>query len=139
MAGRGLTESRAARLGLIAAAAVVAGQLGIGAAWSITHDDPSEIELTERCLEREKGLRVEPTVADPVALSARGGTLRTVVEGGLATISVANSVAEADRLGTAYARAGVAGARLDVHGRYVVLWLRDPSPTQRQVTYDCAY
>jgi hypothetical protein len=26
-----------------------------------------------------------------------------------------------------------------VHGRYVALWLREPSPTQRQVTYDCAY
>jgi hypothetical protein len=139
VAGGGLTDSRAARLGFAAAAVLVAAQLGIGAAWSLTHDDLTEIELTQRCLEREKGLRVEQTVGDEVASSARGGTVRTVVEGGLATISVANSLAEVDRLRGAYAAAGVEGPRLDVHGRYVVLWLRDPSTTQRQVTYDCVY
>jgi hypothetical protein len=134
-----MTERRAAGIGLLGALVLVAGQLSIGAAWSITHDDLTELELTRRCLEREKGLTVVPTIGDPVALSARGGTLRTVVEGGRVTLSVATSAAEVERLRAAYAAAGDAGARLDVRGRYVALWMRQPSPTKRQVTYDCAY
>jgi hypothetical protein len=134
-----VTERRAARLGLLGALVVVAAQLTVGAAWSLTHDDPNELALTRRCLEREKGLVVETTTDDPVASSARGGTLRTTVEGGLVTLSVATSEAEAERLRAAYSADGDPGARLDVHGRYVALWLREPSPTQRQVTYDCAY
>ena len=134
-----MTERRAARLGVLGALILVAAQLGVGAAWSLTHDDLTEVELTRRCLEREKGLTVEPTRDDPVAATARGGTLRTVVEGGLVTLSVATSEAEVERLRAAYEAAGNPGPRLDVHGRYVALWLRPPSPTQRQVTYDCAY
>jgi hypothetical protein len=139
MARGGLTESGVARLGLAAAIVLVLAQVVVGAAWSLTHDDPTELELTSRCLVREKGLAVEPTVGDEIAFSARGGTLRTVIEGGLATISVATSKAEVVRLRLAYEALGVVAPRLEVHGRYVVLWLRDPSPTQRQVTYDCAY
>jgi hypothetical protein len=132
-------ERRAARLGLVGALVVVAAQLGVGAVWSIGHDDPTVLELTRRCLEREKGLTVEPTRGDPVAESASGGTLRTIVEGGLVTVSIVSSPAEAERLRAGYAAAGVTGARLDVRGRYVYLWLRDPRRGQRQVTYDCAY
>ena len=134
-----MTERRAARIGLVGALAVVAAQLSVGAAWSLTHDDPDALALTRRCLEREKGLVVEATTADPVASSARGGTLRTTVEGGLVTLAVATSEAEVERLRAAYVASGDPGPRLDVHGRYVALWLRAPSPTQRQVTYDCAY
>jgi hypothetical protein len=134
-----VTERRAAGLGLVGALALVATQFSVGAAWSLTHDDPDELALTKRCLEREKGLVVEPTTADPVASSARGGTLRTTVEGGLVTLSVARSQAEVERLRAGYAAAGDSGPRLDVHGRYVALWLREPSRTQRQVTYDCTY
>jgi hypothetical protein len=123
---------------MIAALVVVAAQLGVGAAWSLTHDDLTILELTRRCFEREKGLVVEPTRGDAVAESAGGGTLRTIVEGNLVTVSVATSVAEVERLRAAYA-AGGPGARLDVYGRYVNLWLRDPSRSQRQGAYDCAY
>jgi hypothetical protein len=134
-----MTERRAARLGLLGALVVVLAQVGVASAWSITHDDPTILDLTRRCLEREKGLVVEPTTGDPVAASARGGTLRTVVEGGLVTLSIASSEAEVDRLRAAYEAEGESGPRLDVHGRYLALWLREPSPTQRQATYDCAY
>jgi hypothetical protein len=134
-----MTERRAARIGLGGAIVVTAAQLSVGAAWSLTHDDPSELALTRRCLEREKGLAVEPTTDDPVASSAHGGTLRTTVEGGLVTLSVATSEAEVERLRAGYLALGDPGTRLDLHGRYVALWLREPSPTQRQVTYDCAY
>ncbi len=133
-----MTERRAAQLGLIGALAVVVGQLCVGAAWSLTHDDPTTIELTRRCLERERGFAVEPTSGDAVAESASGGTLRTIVEGNLVTLSVAASLAEVERLRAAYGESDP-GTRLDVYGRYVNLWLRDPSPTQRQGTYDCAY
>ena len=133
-----MTERRAARLGLVGALVVVLAQLVVASAWSLTHDDPTLLDLTRRCLEREKGLVVEATAGDRVAASAGGGTLRTVVEGGLVTIALATSEAEAERLRAAYA-AGDPGARLDVRGRYVALWLPPPSPTQRQVTYDCAY
>ena len=138
MARGGMTERRAARLGLVGALVVVLAQLVVASAWSLTHDDPTLLDLTRRCLEREKGLVVEATAGDRVAASAGGGTLRTVVEGGLVTIALATSEAEAERLRAAYA-AGDPGPRLDVRGRYVALWLRPPCPTQRQVTYDCAY
>jgi hypothetical protein len=134
-----MTERRAARLGLLAASVLVLVQVGVASAWSLTHDDPTILELTRRCLEREKGLAVEPTRDDPVAASASGGTLRTEIEGGLVTISIAGSQAEADRLLAAYTAGGNRPPGLDAHGRYVALWLRDPSPTQRQATYDCAY
>ena len=107
--------------------------------WSLGHDDPTVLELTRRCLEREKGLTVEPTHGDVVAESARGGSLLTVVEGGLVTVSIATSLAEVERLRNRYVAAGDPGRRLDVRGRYVNLWLRDPTRSQRQVTYDCAY
>lgn len=134
-----MTERRAATIGVVVALVLVAAQLVVGSAWSLTHDDPTELELTWRCLEREKGLAVEPTTGDPVAESARGGTLRTFVEGGLVTLSVATSTAEVERLRAAYGSDGDPGARLDVRGRYVALWLREPTRGQRQVTYDCAY
>ena len=139
MASRGLTDRRAAALGIAGALVVVFAQLSVGAAWSLTHDDPTELELTHRCLERETGLTVEPTADDPVAASASGGTLRTVVEGALVTLSIGSSADEVERLRRDYAAAGDPGGRLDLHGRYVALWLREPSPTQRQATYDCAY
>jgi len=89
MARGGITERRAARLGLVGALVVVLAQLVVASAWSLTHDDPTLLDLTRRCLEREKGLVVEATAGDRVAASAGGGTLRTVVEGGLVTIALA--------------------------------------------------
>jgi len=134
-----MTERRAARLGLVGALAVAVAQLGVAAAWSLGHDDPTLLDRTHRCLEREKGLVVEATVDDPVAASAGGGTLRTAVEDTPVTLSIATSEAEVLRLRAAYAAAGVAAERVDVHGRYVALWFHPPSPTQRQATYDCVY
>lgn len=134
-----MTERRAARIGVVCALAVILAQLVVASAWSLGHDDPTELALTRRCLEREKGLVVEPAANDPVAATASGGSLATVVEGNEVTLGVARSEAEVARLQSAYAASGDPGTRLDLHGRYVALWLREPSPTQRQVTYDCAY
>ena len=127
------------RVGVLVASALVLAQLAVASGWSLTHDDPTLLDRTRRCLEREKGLVVEAATGDPVAASAAGGSLGTFVEGGRVTLSIARSEAEVARLRDAYALLGVAPERLDVHGRYVALWLRAPSPTQRQATYDCAY
>jgi hypothetical protein len=139
VAVRRLTDAGAARLGLVGAVVVLGAQVAVGAAWSLTHDDPTLLELTRRCLVREKGFAVEETRGDPVAASASGGTLRAIVEGGLVTLSIAGDTAEVKRLRAAYASNGDPGPRLDVHGRYVALWLREPTRGQRQHTYDCAY
>ncbi len=135
----GPDERRAAGLGLIAAVVVVLVQLGVGAAWSLGNDDPTVLDLARQCFERDKGLTVEATRDDPVAASASGGSFRTDVQGGLVTVSVARSQDEVERLLAAYAAHDDPGRRLDVHGRYVYLWLREPQRGQRQVTYDCAY
>lgn len=137
MIERGATR-RAAGLGLAGALTVFLAQLGVGSAWSLTHDDPTYLELTRRCLQREKLLAVEETFGDPVASAASGGTLRTIVEGGLVTIAIASGEPEISRLRDGYAAVEPAG-RLDVHGRYVFLWLRTPSTSKRQTVYDCAY
>lgn len=134
-----MTDRRAVRLGLVAASAIVGAQLLVGAGWSLTHDDPTQLDLTRRCFEREKGLAVEETYDDPVARAASGGTLRTVVEGNLLTVAVVRSRRESDRVRAAYESAGQVGGRLETRGRYVELWHRDPSPTQRQAAYDCEY
>lgn len=133
-----MTERRAARLGLAGALVVGLTQLGIGTTWSLTHEDPTYLELTRRCLEREKLIAVDMTVDDTIAESASGGALQASVQGGLVTISVGRDGAEVTRLGDAYAQSGT-GERLDVHGRYVYLWLRRPLRYQRQTVYDCAY
>jgi hypothetical protein len=138
LAPRPLTDARAARLGLVVATILVGAQAVVGAAWSLSHDDPTELALTKRCLEREKGLTIEETTNDPVAESADGGTLRTIVEGNLVTLSLGTSKDEVERLAAGYAEDDP-GPRLDVRGRYVALWLRDPTRSQRQDTYDCAY
>jgi hypothetical protein len=133
-----MTERRAARIGVVCALVVILAQLIVASAWSLGHDDPTELDLTRRCLEQEKGLAVEPA-SDTVAASASGGALATEIEGNAVTIGVGRSEAEVERLRAAYAATGDPGTRLDLHGRYVALWHREPSPTQRQVTYDCAY
>ena len=132
-----MTERRAAGIGVVCALVVILAQVVVASAWSLGHDDPTELALTRQCLEREKGLAVGPA-DESVAASASGGALATVVEGNAVTLSVGRSEAEVERLRSAYS-ASDPGTRLDLHGRYVALWHREPSPTQRQVTYDCAY
>jgi hypothetical protein len=140
VAARPLTDARAARLGLAVAVVLVGAQAVVGAAWSLSHDDPTELELTSRCFMREKLLRVEPTVGDAVASSASGGTLRTVIEGNLLTVAVVSRAQEAERLRERYvAQGGDTAARLEVRGRYVRLWHRVPSDSQRQTADDCEY
>ncbi len=103
-------ERRAARLGLMGALVVVLAQLSVGAAWSLTARRPHELELTRRCLERDRGLTVEPTAGDPVAASARGGTLPHGRRGWPRHASASlRAQAEVERLRAAYAARGDPG------------------------------
>ena len=140
MAPRPLTDTRAARLGLAVAVVLVGAQVVVAAGWSLTRDDPTNLELTARCFTREKLLQVEPTRGDPVARSASGGTLTTVVEGNLLTVALVSHADEAERLREAYlALGGDVESRLEVRGRYVRLWHRPPSAAQQQTANDCEY
>ena len=111
MAARPLTDARAARLGLAVAALVVGAQLLVGAAWSLSHDDPTELELTARCFTREMHLQVEPTVGDAIARSASGGTLTTVVEGNLVTVAVVTRAGPVPEVELDRYRVALAGGR----------------------------
>ena len=105
------------------------------------HEGPTALELTERCLRREKLLATTPA-ADPIAATASGGALLTRVDGDAVQVVIASSEAEASALEAAYRRTGRRiDLRLDVRDRVLYVWepVRHPSPTQRQTLYDCWY
>ena len=126
------------RAGLVGVALLVVAALVGWAIQTAVYDDPA-FEQTRRCLVNEKGAAIQET-ADPIALSAELGALRTVIETNGVTVSVAASAAGAERLADAYrAVGGELGRRLELRGRTVYLWDRAPSPTQRQTLFDCTY
>jgi hypothetical protein len=119
------------------ALAETAGWLGYRA----VHEGPTALELTERCLRREKLLETIPA-ADPIAATAGGGALLTRVGGDAVQVVIASSEEEAAALEAAYRRTGRRiDLRLDVRDRVLYVWepVRRPSPTQRQTLYDCWY
>jgi hypothetical protein len=92
-----------------------------------------------RCLVEEKGAQVTQT-RDPIARSAKLGALDTVIETNPVTVSVGHDAKEAERIASNYRTiADDLGARLELRGRTVYLWEREPSPTQRQALFDCTY
>jgi hypothetical protein len=63
-----------------------------------------------------------------------------VIEGNLLTVAVVSRAQEAELLRERYvAQGGDVAARLEVRGRYVRLWHRVPSDSQRQTADDCEY
>ena len=106
-------------------------------------DDPSALELTEKCLRREKLLPIEPSPGDAIASTARGGALATRVEGTGVLVVIAKSDEEARDLASTYLQTAGRNieARLDVRGRVVYVWESafGPLATQRQTMYDCWY
>ena len=107
------------------------------------HHEPTALELTEKCLRREKLLPVESIEGDAIASRARGGALGTRVEGNGVHVAIATSDEEAAELANAYLQTSgrKIAIRLDVRGRVIYVWeaVRLPSPTQRQTMYDCWY
>jgi hypothetical protein len=126
------------RRGLLVVACLVAVAL---AAWwieTLTYRDRGYVSML-RCLVLEKGVAVEST-RDPIARSADQGWARTTIETNGVTIAVSSSGERAERIASAYRRVGGdLGARLELRGRNVFLWDREPSPTQRQNLYECSY
>ena len=105
------------------------------------HHGPTALELTERCLRREKLLETT-AAADPIAATAGGGALLTRVGGDTVQVVIASSEEEAAALEAGYRRTGRRiDLRLDVRDRVLYVWepVRRPSPTQRQTLYDCWY
>jgi hypothetical protein len=130
---------------LRAAAVVVAGLLMLElAGWLVyreVHVETPPLELTTRCLTREKLLDVSPIRDDPIAASANHGALATRVEGNGVHVAIAGSVSEAERLVENYR--SIAGelltGRLERRGKVVYLWEGGATQTARQTMYDCFY
>jgi hypothetical protein len=132
------TEWSYLRRGFIAVTVLVAAAL-IG--WGIDSAlwEDSGFAKLSRCLEVEKGLKLE-TTRDPIARSAELGALRAVVETNGVTVSVASGTKRAERIVASYhAIGGELQGRLERRGRLVYLWDRPASPTQRQTMFDCTY
>jgi hypothetical protein len=136
-------EWRYLRVACALVALLVAAEVVGWLAYRSRPHGPSALELTEKCLRREKLLPIESIGDDPIASTARGGAIATRVEGNGVHVAIAKSEAEAAELADAYLR--TAGRRirlrLEVRGRVVYVWeqSREPTPTQRQTMYDCWY
>jgi len=135
-------EWRALRIGFAVVAALLVAEVAGWLVYRSVHDAPTPLELTERCLRREKLLRTGPVGEHPIARGAGGGALATRVEDNGVVVSIAESEREADELAELYLRTGrKIELRLDRRGRVLYEWelLRRPSPTERQTMYDCWY
>lgn len=135
-------EWRYLRAACVVVVVLVAAELTGWVVYRSVHDDPTALELTEKCLRREKLLTIESLSGDEIARTARGGTLATRVEGNGVQVVIAKSDGEAAQLADAYLKTGrKIRLRLDRRGHVLYVWEmpRVPSPTQRQTMYDCWY
>jgi hypothetical protein len=133
------TELHSVVLGLAVAVGLVGVQAAIGAGHRIFDPDPSARTIATRCLVDEKGLAVETSPRDPIAGSASGGRISTVVEGNPLTLVFTDSRDEAAHIAGLYERvAGELGSRLELRGHVVHVWSGDPTSVQRQTVFDCA-
>jgi hypothetical protein len=133
-------EWRYLRGALLALAAVLALQVGGWLAYRAVHERTPPLELTVRCLTREKLLELGPATGDPIAASAGEGWVATRIEGNGVHIAIAGSGSEAERIVELYQMVGgTLAGKLERRGRVVYLWEGVSSPTQRQTVYDCHY
>ena len=124
------------RAGLAAVAVLIVAALVGWAVESARYEDRGFEQLT-RCLIDWKGVTVRPT-RDPIARSAELGAFDTEIETNPVTVSVARDTEEAERIVAHYrAVGGELGPRLELRGRLVLLWEREPSLTQLQAMIDC--
>lgn len=137
------TEWRYLRAACAVVAAIVLVETAGWLVYRSVHHGPTPLELTEKCLRREKLLPIESVRGDAIATAARGGAIATRVDGNGVHLAIATSDREAAELADAYRR--TAGRqielRLDMRGRVVYVWEapRRPTTTQRQTLYDCWY
>jgi hypothetical protein len=125
---------------LVALAALLLLQIAGWLVYRSVHEETPPLELTVRCLTREKLLELGPATGDPIAASAGGGWIATRVEGNGVHVAIARSTSEADRIVELYQTvAGELAGKLERRGKVVYLWEGVASPTQRQTMYDCHY
>ena len=143
-----MTESHAAdewrylRVACALVSVLVAAQVVGWFVYRSVHDEPTALELTEKCLRREKLLGVTLAASDPIAGTARGGTLATRVGDNGVVVAIAASDDEAAELADAYLATGrKIELRLDRRDRVIYVWElpRAPSSVERQTMYDCWY
>jgi hypothetical protein len=133
------TESRYVGAALTVVALIASAHLLGWAVHSAVYE-PHFRPPTERCLRSEKGLEVRPAERDPIGAAAAEGAIQLTVEGNGVHVVFASSRTEAARIVAAYERvAGPLRSRIEQRGRIVYLWEGVPSPTQRQILYDCWY
>ena len=135
-------EWRFIRVALVVVGLLVVVQVAGWLVYRSVHHGPTALELTEKCLRREKLLSVDVGRNDPIARTARGGALVTRVEDDGVQVAIARSADEARKLVSAYMATGrKIELRLELRGNVVYVWEapRRPSPTARQTMYDCWY
>ena len=124
-------ERRWVVIGVVVAAALVCVQVvGGGVVREAVTDEPSYLELVQTCLD-ERMRPFEPVSRDPIALSAKRGSLRTTVEGNSVTVALGGSEDDADRVYQAYVGVGAAGALLERRRKVVFLWDAQPTALQQ--------
>jgi hypothetical protein len=133
-----MTEWAYLRAGFVAVGVLAVAALAGWAIATARYEDPGFERLT-RCLVEERGFPVSET-RDPIARTAELGALDTVIETNGVTVSVADDEEEAAAIVARYrAVADDLGPRLELRGRTVYLWEREPSVTQRQALFNCTY
>ena len=133
-------EWRYLRRALVAIAAVLALEVAGWLVHRAVHEETPPLELTARCLTREKMLEVQPTTNDPIAATASSGSVATRVEGNGVHVAITGSKSEAERLFGYYTSVGgELTGKLEQRGKVVYLWEGVATPTQRQTMYDCFY
>jgi hypothetical protein len=135
-------EWRYLRFAYVLVGVVVVAQVVGWIVYRSVHDEPTALELTEKCLRREKLLDVQFGGIDPIAGSARKGALATRVGDNRVVVVIAASDDEAVELADAYLATGrKIELRLDRRVRVIYVWElpREPSSVERQTMYDCWY
>ena len=124
------------RAGLAAVAVLVVAAL-VGWGIETARYEDRGFDALRRCLIDWKGVTIRPT-QDPIARSADLGAFDTEIETNPVTVSVSSTREQAEEIVVHYTAVGGAlGPRLELRGRTVFLWEREPSPTQLQAIIDC--
>ena len=132
-------ELRYVTVAAVAVVALIAAQVLGGWIRQAVSDEPSILELVERCL-TERSRPFGPVEDDPIASSAGRGALWTNVDGNRVTVALGSSEDDAERVYQLYAAVapeGVAGTRLEQNRKAVFLWESEPTAGQREFMQLC--
>ena len=125
-------------VGVLVVTIAISAQAVAGFVRQAVTDEPSALEKVETCL-TERATRYEDANDDFIASSAGRGALRTTVGGNAVTVAIGESENDAKRVHDDYTAVMTSGATtlLDLHGRVVLLWDREPTEAQRAFIYLC--